>query len=544
MKWLLALCLSVVVTPSWALELELPAVFSDHMVLQREMNVPIWGKADAQATIEASFAGQTVKTQADEAGSWRLELLPMKASVESRVLKIKIALRDEQIEHQIQDVLVGEVWLNGGQSNMYRPFRMLVGDAKQKSHQAIVEYLRNESATANDPLLRQFRSGKVLSVDEPMFKGRGAWTKAVPGDVNEFSGTAYFFARELRRELNVPVAFLSCNLGGTLIEAWMPREAFATNSASEEYYLNEVNKVHKAASTWNETEERSKYKKALEAWKKRKSEGKKVGREPRRPEAPHLNKSVPGTLYNGIIHPVATYGIRGFLWYQGESNSAHFPAEYGNRMVALIEGWRKAWGRDDLHFFWCQLASYKAVNNQPVGNEDGYAMVKDGQRYALKLPNTGMAVLNDVGDAIDVHPKNKIDAGKRLSLWALNKAYGKEKIVCSGPVYRSSYVDSGKFVITFDYAHGGLMTGQKHLLGPVDEVNEPLERFQICGRDGRWVWAKAQITGAATVTVWHPEIKHPAEVRYAWSANADHANLYNKAGLPASLFKTPKLHAK
>ena len=252
MKWFLVVCFSLLASQSWATELELPTVFSDHMVLQREMTVPIWGKATAGSTVQVTFDGQSVKTHADETGDWRVQLSPMKASAESRVLTIRVGVGDEQIEHQIQDVLVGEVWLAGGQSNMYRPFRMLVGDANQKSHQPVVEYLRNEAATANDGLLRQFRSAKVVSVDEPQFKGRGAWSKAVPGSVNEFSGTAYFFARELRRELDVPVAFLSCNLGGTRIEAWMPRESFETTGELKEYYRSQIVDHDKAIATWDD----------------------------------------------------------------------------------------------------------------------------------------------------------------------------------------------------------------------------------------------------------------------------------------------------
>ena len=529
-------------TSAWAVELDLPAVFSDHMVLQRQMNVPIWGKADPGSKIDISFAGQSVSTQADETGNWRLQLNPMEASAESRVLTIEVTLGDQQHKHEIKDVLVGEVWLAGGQSNMYRPFRMLTGDANQKAHQPIVEYLRNERDTANDPLLRQFRSGKVFSVDEPQFKGRGGWSKAVPGDVNEFSGTAYFFARELRRELNIPVAFLSCNLGGTLIEAWMPRESFETTPELKEYYRDQLNELQQATQAWDADLEQAKYKQAMDAWKEKKEAGKNAGREPRKQVAPQASKNVPCTLYNGIVHPVATYGIRGFIWYQGESNSGHFPEEYGNRLVAMINAWRSAWGNDDLHFFWCQLASYKAVNEQPV-DKDSPSLVKNGQQYALKLPNTGMAVLNDVGDYTDVHPKNKIDAGKRLSLWALNKAYGKQDVVFSGPLFREARVQDNKVVISFDHATGGLMAGKKTFLDPVVETGEPLQRFQMCGPDGKWFWANAEISGTDSVTAWHPKINQPTEVRYAWSVNADHANLYNKAGLPASLFKTPDLQA-
>jgi len=543
MKWLIAFCLTMFPSSSWAIDLDLPAVFSDHMVLQREIDVPIWGKAAADALIKVSFAGQSVETQTDKEGNWRLKLKPMFASAESRTLTIEVATGTERTEHKIQDVLVGEVWLAGGQSNMYRPFRMLTDDAIQKAHQPIVEYLRNERDTANDPLLRQFRSAKVLSVEEPQFEGRGAWSKAVPGDVNEFSGTAYFFARELRRELNVPVAFLSCNLGGTLIEAWLPKDAFETSANLKEYYRNQLTEHRKAIEAWDDDHERAKYKQALNAWNKKKAEGNKVGREPRKPVPPEASKDIPSTLYNGIIHPVSTYGMRGFLWYQGESNSGHFPEEYGNRLVALVNGWRKAWGRDNLPFFWCQLAPYKAVNDKPVGDEDRAALVKNGQRYALRLPNTGMAVLNDVGDSTDVHPKNKIDPGKRLSLWALNKVYGRQDVVFSGPLYRDAQVKNNKVVISFDHANGGLMAGHKHLMDPVVETSQKLQRFQICGSDGHWAWANAEITGDDEVTAWHPSIKQPAEVRYAWSSNSENANLYNKAGLPASLFKTPNLQA-
>lgn len=542
MKWFLTAWAVVFSFNASALELDLPAVFSDHMVLQRQMDVPIWGRADPGAAVEVSFGGQSIATRADADGGWRLELGPMEASAEPRVLTISVALGDETIAHDIQDVLVGEVWLNGGQSNMYRPFRMLVGDARDPTHQPIVEYLRHEAATAHDPLLRQFRVGRSFSVNEPQFKGRGNWSKAVAGDVNEFSGTAYFFARELRRELGVPVAFLSCNLGGTLIEPWMPPEVFRSSPALEDYYQNQLADHAQQLAAWDDDHKRAQYDAALRAWDEATAAGENAGRKPRKPVHPRNNKSVPGTLYNGMVHPLATYAIRGFIWYQGESNTGHFPEAYGNRMVALIDGWRAAWGQEKLFFFWCQLASYRAANDQPVGDEDHHALVKDGQRYALKTPDTGMAVLLDVGDATDVHPKNKIDAGNRLALWALHQAYGRD-IVFSGPLYQSSRLEGGKVVITFDHAGGGLMAGHKHLMEPAVEVDEPLRRFQVCGRDGEWVWANAEVSGGDTVTVWHPDVRRPAEVRYAWSSNPQGANLYNQEGLPASTFKTGDLRA-
>lgn len=194
------------------------------------------------------------------------------------------------------------------------------------------------------------------------------------------------------------------------------------------------------------------------------ADGKLAGREPRKVARPESDKRVPSTLYNGIIHPVSTFVIRGFIWYQGESNPGHFPEEYGNRLVAMVNGWQKAWGRDDLHFFWCQLASNKAVNDQPV-DEDAHGLAKKGQQLAMKLPSKGMAVLADVGDFTDVYPNNKIDSGKRLSLWELNNAYGKIGVAFSGPLFHSARVENEKVVISFDIASGGLMASQKQNAG-------------------------------------------------------------------------------
>ena len=178
-----------------------------------------------------------------------------------------------------------------------------------------------------------------------------------------------------------------------------------------------------------------------------------------------------------------------------------------------------------------------------MGDEDGWALVQDGQQYAMKLPDTGMAVLNDIGETRDVHPKNKIDAGKRLSLWPLKHIYGKE-LVFSGPLYKEAKLDAGKVIVTFDHVGSGLMVGHKHLMEPTVDVNEPLKRFQICGDDRRWKWAQAKIVGTDTVAVWHDDIQEPVEVRYAWSSNPQGANLYNKEGLPASLFRTENLQTK
>ena len=229
--------------------------------------------------------------------------------------------------------------------------------------------------------------------------------------------------------------------------------------------------------------------------------------------------------------------MKGAIWYQGESNAGYRTEHYKQSMVLLVNGWREQWAQKQFPFIWCQLANKNTANNEP-NDGDAWVAIQNQQREVLALTeHTGMAVLNDIGEARNIHPKNKPDAGRRLSLWALNLAYGKE-IVCSGPLYKSSTINGNKVIIKFDHVGSGLMVGNKHLMDPTVKVQEPLKRFQVCGADRKWKWAVAKIVGKDTVEVWCEDIPDPVEVRYAWSSNPEGANLYNKEGLPASLFKT------
>lgn len=526
-----------------ALELSLPSIFADQMVLQRKQAVPVWGSTSPGAQVSLLFADQEQQTLADAEGHWKASFQAMAASAESRDILIIASLDGQTTERRITDVLVGEVWLNSGQSNMYRPFRMLTDPAKEPAYEPIAEYLRTEAATANDPLFRQYRVGKITSPFEPNTIGRGQWSKAVPSEVNEFCGTAYFFGRELREKLKVPVALISCNLGGTRIEPWMAPHAFKSDPRLSIEYERHQNALRHLVENWDQEKEMTSYRNTLDTWKRAEAEGGKRGKEPRKPENPLSDKQAYGSLYHGMVHPLIPYAMRGAIWYQGESNQDHFPEQYGLRLSKLIESWRSAWGQETFSFYWCQLANYKQPNAEPVGDEDHWALVQHGQSQALRLPNTGMAVLNDIGEARDIHPKNKIDAGKRLSLWALKQVY-QEDLICSGPLFKDAQVKGGKVRIRFNSAGSGLMVAQKHLLDPPVEVDEPLARFQICGSDQKWKWAQAQITDKNSVLVWHPDISQPAEVRYAWSSNPLGANLYNKEGLPTSLFKTGNLQER
>lgn len=525
----------------FAFELTMPNVFSDHMVFQRGQKVPVWGTTEPNSTVAILFAGQKKSVKSDKNGNWRVDLDPLKASSESRVLTITAKYNNEITTLKIVDVLVGEVWLCSGQSNMYRNFRMLKGKAVDSKYEPAAAYLRKEESIANDSLFRQFKVGPDYSVFEEKNKGRGSWSKAVQGEISEFSGTAYFFGRELRRELNVPVALLSCSLGSSKIEPWMPKSAYDKSENLKKFYQKEIVDFESRLEFWDETKENELFKEALADWeikvKKADLEGKDEPKKPRKQVHPNSDRQVPATLFNGMLHPLIPYAVKGAIWYQGESNTDNSPEEYGFRLSTMIESWRTAWGQGDFYFYYCQLANYKEANTEPNDGNDGWVVLSNQQQKALELPNTGMAVLNDIGEAGDIHPKNKIDTGKRLSLWALNQAYDKN-IVCSGPIYKSSKIKNNKIIVEFNYVGSGLMVGKKHLLEQTVPVNESLKRFQICGEDRNWKWAKAKILSKNSVEVWHDEIKNPVEVRYAWSSNPEGANLYNKEGLPTSLFKT------
>ncbi|CDF78714.1 sialic acid-specific 9-O-acetylesterase [Formosa agariphila KMM 3901] len=525
----------------FAFELTLPSIFADHMVLQRSQKVPVWGITEPHANVEVMFAGQKKRVKADASGNWKVELNPLKASSISETMIISSILNDEHSQIKINDVLVGEVWFCSGQSNMYRPFRMLIGEAVESKYEPIAEFLRQEALSANDPLFRQYKVGRDFSVFEEKTQGRGDWSKAIPNEVNEFSGTAYFFGKELRRELNVPVAIISCNLGATKIEPWMPKQAFKENKVLKDFYDNEIKIYKEKLDVWDEAEAQKEYNILLEAWElsvaQAKLKNKQRPSKPKKIEHPSRDKQIPATLFNAMINPLIPYAIKGAIWYQGESNTGNSPETYGLRLTAMVENWRSAWGQGDFYFYCCQLANYKAPNNEPMEHAEGWVLVSNGQQEILELPNTGLAVLNDIGEAQDIHPKNKVDVGKRLSLWAFKQAYNKD-VVCSGPIYKQSTIQKDKIIIEFNHVGSGLMVGKKILMKPTIEVDEPLKRFQICGENRAWKWAQAKIIGNNRVAVWHKDIPNPVEVRYAWSSNPEGANLYNKEGLPASLFKT------
>ncbi len=499
-------------------DVSVPAVFSDFMVLQRGMEVPVWGKAEAGEKVTVSFGGKEVSTEAGADGKWMVKLPAMEASAEGRELVVAGKNR-----LGIQDVLVGDVWMCSGQSNM--EWSMGACDAAE------------DIAAADFPAIRRIKAGHV-SLSRPTDVVPGKWEKCTPQSARGFTAVGFYFARKVHQEVGVPVGILDCNWGGTRIEPWTAPEGFAMVESLKG--MAEEMKKREAAYR----AEMGKRLDEVEAWigKVReavKTEDGEIPPQPQIPGNPAAGSGSPMALYNGMVHPMVPFGIKGALWYQGESNGGEGD-EYFEKMRALVLGWRKVWGQGEFPFYFVQLANHEQPTDDPAGG-NGWARHRMAQLRAMKeIPKAGMAVIIDVGEAGDIHPKNKFDVGERLARWALNRDYGKTDVVVSGPIFDSASVEGDKVRVKFmaESLGGGLMVGKKEGRKPTEGVKDgKLERFAVAGEDKKWVWAEAVIDGDSVV-VSSPQVAAPVAVRYAYSMNPAGANLYNKEGLPASPFRT------
>lgn len=513
-------------------EITLPKIFSDNMVLQRDIKVPIWGWAKTGTQVKVNFGKQSKKALSGESGKWMLTLDEMPASKSPKDMRIDVG-GEVRI---IKNILVGEVWLCSGQSNMQEHLANCSKPSIGKKYRSIPRAIKKEMQTASDPLLRQFAVARVCSPFKTAQDINGKWIESEPKANPFFTGVGYFFAKELRKKLDVPVGLILAAWGATRVQPWVALQAFENDPQMKEYYETILARKQKLQDNFDH----SRVTRFEEKLKAITNPVERKVYERKRPVLPLMSKDMPGTIYNGMIHPIIPYANKGTLWYQGESNRKHYPHEYGKYFSALIKTWRQNWGQGDFPFYFVQLASFRKPNPQPL-EKDTSATVCNQQRLTLSVKKTGMVVANDIGEIEDIHPRNKIDVGKRLSLWALAKDYGFKDTVHSGPLYKSSQFNGQKVTITFDHSGSGLMIGEKHLLNPAQETHDkPLRGFQICGPDRKWQWAQAKIISKDSVEVFHPKIKTPVEVRYAWAENPAGANLYNKEGLPTSVFKTVK----
>ena len=485
-------------------EVKLPAVFGEHMVLQRGIALPVWGWETAGGKVTVSIAGQTRTATADAKGKWSVKLDAMEAGG-PHVMKV---VGSSTVE--LADVLVGEVWLCSGQSNMAMSVRGC-NDYQQ------------EQAAADLPKIRMMAVARTPA-ETPQEHCKGTWAVCSPQTVGGFSATAYFFGRKLHKDLGVPVGLINSSWGGTPVQSW----ACIEDQQAEPKLAELMASWKKQLEAYDPAAAKARYEKQLAAWQEKakaaKAAGKRAPRRPRMAGSPRLSSHRPANLYNGMIAPLAPYAIRGGIWYQGESNAGRYKSSlYGMQLAMMIRNWRRLWGQGDFPFEWVQLPNFRTPQKEPV-ETSGWVIVQEEMLKTLKVPNTGMAVTIDVGMANNIHPKNKQAVGKRLALWALAKTYGKDVVAC-GPLYKSMSKSGGRITVTFDHVGGGLLAkGGK------------LEGFALAGPDTKFVWADAKIEGDKVV-VSSAEVKDPAAVRYAWATNPK-CTLFNKAGLPASPFRT------
>jgi sialate O-acetylesterase len=486
-------------------EVKLPAVISDNMVLQAGKPVVIWGWDDPrqQVTVVCTSAGAAARSaavQADQDGRWQVTLPAFTAGQ-----ALEISAKDGTSVKTVKNVLVGEVWVASGQSNMQWSVRQS-------------DNFEQEAAAAKYPKLRMFSVTRETA-DEPKRDCQGRWVECSPETVGDFSAAGYFFGRHLHKELKVPVGVINTSWGGTAAEAWTSRPVLAAEPSMKpllDRWVRQIADADKVVA-FNA--------KLLDDWKaavaKAKAEKKPVPKMPRLVTDPRKSPNRPASLYNAMIVPLLPYAIRGAIWYQGESN--HTRAwEYRTLFPLMIRNWRQAWGQGDFPFGFVQLAPFN-YHNEPFY----CAELREAQRLTLKaLRNTGMAVTMDIGNPKDIHPKNKQEVGRRLGLWAMATVYGKKDLEYSGPMYESMKVEGDKVRLTFSHACGGLVTRD----------GKAPSHFLIAGDDQRFVPAQAAIEGNQVV-VSSPAVARPAAVRYAWQHDAE-PNLANKEGLPASPFKT------
>ena len=480
----LLLALFVLIPASTQAELRLSNAFGDHMVLQQQMPIRVWGWADPGAEIKVEFADASVKSMADKEGKWLVELPEMKA--DNKAHKLQVASGDETVE--LNDVLLGEVWICSGQSNMF----MSVARSANPDE---------EAAAANYPLIRLCPMPERQNQDAPQKDAQAVtWSVCSPQTVRGFSAVGYFFGRELNKELNVPIGLINTSWGATRIEPWTPPSGF-----QQVKELSDISQAIARGELMTGNRDR--------------------------------DNDRATTIWNGMVAGLTPMSVRGAIWYQGESNAGD-GLKYNYLKEALVKGWRTEFQNDEMSFYWVQIAPFKRGHTgKPAGGGNGPLL--EGQRRALRIPNTGMAVTNDIGDPENIHPKNKQDVGKRLSLWALARNYSKD-IEYSGPLYKSYEIQDDQISISFDHAESGLIVGTKEgpfLMNPVEPVIDgELKGFAIRDADGKWYWAQARIEGQRVV-VWSDQVTKPTAVRYAYDSLTT-GNLYNKALLPASPFTT------
>lgn len=458
-------------------DVRLPAVFGDNMMFQRDKDASVWGWADPGEQVSVEICGQSQEAIADEKGSWRLKLTPMRAGG-----PFEMVIKGKNVV-TVKNVLVGEVWVCSGQSNMGYLFLHMKNSTVQ-------------IAAANHSWIRMFRmNGEAAR--RPLADAVGGWVECSSETIPGFSAVAYYFGRRLLEKLDVPIGLMGVYWGGTEAECWVSQEALSKKP---------------------ELEPLIKKRELLLAARPEPEDGNpSLGN-------PSENPALPCGLFNGMLSPLIPFTVRGFIWYQGESNAME-AKQYETLFPTLIEDWRSRWDLGDVPFLFVQLPNF--ISPTPEPGKSDWADLREAQMKTLSVPNTGMVVTIDIGEPTNIHPFNKLDVGLRLASLALSDVYHVES-VGSGPLYDKMVVERDRVEVLFKQAGSGLTS--------VDEF--PLKWFSICGADQNWYPAEAVVKGPDTVEVFSSEVPAPVAVRYAWASNPEGCNLGNKEGFLASPFRT------
>jgi sialate O-acetylesterase len=517
--WFMVSCLVGAHAPSALGAVKPHTLFSDGMVLQQGMKVPVWGTADDNERVTVQFQSQEASTTA-KGGKWMVRLENLKAG---GPFEMTITASNTI---RIKNVLVGEVWICSGQSNMEFPVSACAN-------------AKDAVADSKNPMIRLFTVPHRTSF-VPRHSLTGAWKECRPDTVGGFTAVGYFFGRDVQKAMGVPVGLIETSWGGTLCEAWTSRRALeqhpdfkdlaAKDAQVWEQYAQALRKYEQARQRSEEAQadtEGGKSPGTSSSGADRRKRGsnsatKNAKQASQPPVNPAYNPNMDSSLYNGMLAPLIPYAIRGATWYQGESNAGR-AYQYRTLFPNMIRNWREDWGQGDFPFLFVQLAPWMEIVKEP--QESAWAELREAQSLtSLHVPHTGMAVITDLGDEKDIHPRQKEPVGARLALAALAIAYGRP-VVYSGPVYESMKVEDGKAILTFKYVGGGLAA-----------KDGPLTGFAIAGDDRKFTNAQAEIRGSEVIA-WSPKVSQPVAVRYGW-ANYPLGNLWNKDGLPASPFRT------